>query len=1001
MKTMRPIKKIILALGALALAVGGGMVAQSKQSVSAATFADSNAAILAAPWGLSNNMATGVFSGTGSGNTSGTGYSPIIYEMPNQNGKSIATYMQSNKASFDLNKDQNLSFWIYMPLSSTSTLNDGMAFFLTPDANATNTGSKGGMQLGVWGDPTVDNAQPWNTAMPNSYAIEFDTYQNHDWLDKGVGGNYNNITDTIGGAYTSQYTSYAYKAVQVGGVPILGWGSTTEYYYDTSKTNGMNMDGGYIQSNLGNSGKIGGGWRHVTLKYNASDPNSEYYHKLTIWYNDRDLSNFRDVTDDTNYINDSLTKSFKLDSSKFIDKSGKSVTKLYYGFASATKTDQNLVIVDTDSNLLSANASATITDDSNGTEIKNSSYVIRGGEPLTYQYKVNYQTSSNPDGLRNARIHTVLPKYFVPETDTIKLNTAGKESNVSSDDIKPNGDGTYTLDTAVGDLLSDNTTATVTIKGKAKEIKTSDLPAGKDHIDVPSAQALAYNGGIDQKVTDTGFELKPGVKTTTTATIRDFTEVGSPELGSAHVFAGDKLGYTFDVQLDADSPIDWANTITAKVDMPENNLFSDLDLNSDEKLFHVTAVYGSNNVKSGDYTYSQLKAGVPVTESTGLVRNPITNHITVTVTLNLTGKTILNATTATKVPAATVTFESSLHTATAATQEFTAHTPLANQAGAPSILSDTDQTPDDSTAHVDYVNIDQVGDVAEGSDYINLSGYYDSSSVTNDNQITMYAETGQMQGEKWVGHVVHIQLPARATTNNKINGHTGRYNISIPKPDLSGLQSFNSSNAPTTKGQALGTASDQWLGYGMSDISTGKNVVQIYAVDNQGRASTPKRIAFNVGLLKFTKATDATFPQTTLTGSQQIVGASEVPNVTLNNTLGSQWRVTASATAFTTADNTKLKGSLYYVNASGANAELGSEQVAIADSKQLPTTSKDNYDVNLTDGWNKTQPSGDSIDDVKSQGLYVKLNAGATAKDTVEAEKYQSAITWTLTDGPQ
>jgi hypothetical protein len=383
------------------------------------------------------------------------------------------------------------------------------------------------------------------------------------------------------------------------------------------------------------------------------------------------------------------------------------------------------------------------------------------------------------------------------------------------------------------------------------------------------------------------------------------------------------------------------------------------------------------------------------------VRNPITNHITVTVTLNLTGKTILNATTATKVPAATVTFESSLHTATAATQEFTAHTPLANQAGAPSILSDTDQTPDDSTAHVDYVNIDQVGDVAEGSDYINLSGYYDSSSVTNDNQITMYAETGQMQGEKWVGHVVHIQLPARATTNNKINGHTGRYNISIPKPDLSGLQEFDSSNAPATKGQALGTASDQWLGYGMSDISTGKNVVQIYAVDNQGRASTPKRIAFNVGLLKFTKATDATFPQTTLTGSQQIVGASEVPNVTLNNSLGNQWQVTASATAFTTADNTKLKGSLYYVNASGVSAELGSEQVAIADSKQLPTTSKNNYDVNLTDGWNKTQPSGDSIADVKSQGLYVQLNAGATAKDTVEAEKYQSAITWTLTDGPQ
>jgi hypothetical protein len=583
MKTMRPIKKIILALGALALAVGGGMVAQSKQAVKAMSADD---AINAAPWGLSNNMTQGVY--TSNATTSGTPYSPLVYEMPDQNGKSIATYMQSTKDSFDLNKDQTLSFWIYMPLSSNSTLNDGMAFFLTPDANTKNSGSAGGMQLGVWGDPTTVNTatpQPWKTAMPNSYAIEFDTYQNRNYFDKGIG---DTTDDTIGGAYTSQDSTYPHK-----GTGLFGLGP--QVYNNSDVTFGMNMDGGNIQGNLGH---IGGAWRHVTLKYNASDPNSEYYHKLTIWYDDRDMSNVRDVTDDTDYVNKGLTKSFKLDSSKFVSaKTGKSVTNLYYGFASATKTDKNLVIIDTDSNLLTANASATITDDSNGTEIKNSSYVIRGGEPLTYQYKVNYQTSSTPDGLRNARIHTVLPKYFVPETDTIKLNTAGKESNVSSDDIKPNGDGTYTLDTAVGDLLSDNTAATVTIKGKAKEIKTSDLPAGKDHIDVPSAQALAYNGGIDQKVTDTGFELKPGVKTTTTATIRDFTEVGSPELGSAHVFAGDKLGYTFDVQLDADSPIDWANTITAKVDMPENNLFSDLDLNSDEKLFHVTAVYGSNNVK--------------------------------------------------------------------------------------------------------------------------------------------------------------------------------------------------------------------------------------------------------------------------------------------------------------------------------------------------------------------------------------------------------------------
>lgn len=977
MKIMRPIKKILFALGALALAVGGGMAAQSKQSVSAA---GSDDAIHAAPWGLANNMTQGVFSGTGANNpTSGTGYTPIIYQMP---GQTKATYMQSASNSFDLTKDQTLSFWIYMPTSSDSALNDGMAFFLSPDANATNSGSAGGMQLGVWGDPTVDNAQPWNTAMKNSYAIEFDTYQNRDWLDKGIGST---TTDTIGGAYPSLESTYPHKTVTKT-TGIWPWQTTTSNdYYDTSKADGMTMDGGNIQGNLGT---IGGAWRHVTLKYNASDPNSEFYHKLTIWYGDRSLSNISDTTADSEAKG--LTKSFKLDSSNFGN-----ATKLYYGFASATKTDKNLVIVDTDTNLLSANATATITDDTKGETISDSSYVVRGGESLTYQYKVNYQTSTTPAGLYKARIHTVLPKYFVPETDTIKLNVAGTESKVSSSDIKPNGDGIYTLDTTVGNLTSKNTAATVTIKGKAKEITTSDLPAGQDHIDVPSAQALAYNGGIDQKVTDTGFELKPGVKTTTTATIHDLTEVGSPELGSAHVFAGDTLEYTFDVQLDADSPIDWNNTITAKVDMPENSLFSDLDLNSGDKLFHVKAVQGSGDEVSGDYTYKELKAGVPVTSSAGLVKNPITNHITVTVTLTLTGKTILDATTATEVPAATATFASSLHTATAKAQSFTAHTPLAGQAGAPSILSDTDKTPEDTTAHVDYVNIDQVGDVAEGSDYINLSGYYDSTSVTNDDQITMYAQIGQMQGDKWVGHVVHIQLPSR-DTSTKVDGHTGRYSLSIPKPDLSGIQAFDSTNAPTSKGQALNTTSDQWLEYGMSDTSSGKNVIQIMAVDNQGRSSTPKRIAFNVGLLKFMSATDVTFKPTTLTGSQRVVGAESAPDVTLNNSLGNQWHVTATATPFTAGDK-KLKGSLYYVKGLKQNTVLSDEAVPIANSSDLPTDSSNDYNVDLTEKWNTSQPDASSIDDVTAQGLYVQLNAGATAN----TDAYQSAITWTLTDGPQ
>lgn len=945
MKIMRPIKKILFALGALALAVGGGMVAQSKQSVSAD---GSDDAIHAAPWGLANNMTQGVYSANDT--TSGAGYSPLVYELPNQNGQSLATYMQSTNNSFDLTKDQTLSFWIYMPTSSEAAPNDGMAFFLTPHANATNSGSAGGMQLGVWGNPQTSGSQiyayPWKTAMEDSYAIEFDTYQNRDWLDKGIG---QGVTDTIGGAYPAQQSTYPSPN---------GYYNNSQIKTDGSNGEGMNMTGAI----KGNLGTIGGAWRHITMKYTTSD------HKIQLWYGDRSLSSISDTTADSE--SNGLTQWYKLDRTKLGN-----TDKLYYGFASATKTDKNLVIVDTDTNLLSANATATITDDTKGETINNSSYVVRGGESLTYQYKVNYQTSTTPAGLYKARIHTVLPKYFVPETDTIKLNTAGKESKVSSNDIKSNGDGTYTLDTTVGDLPNQNTTATVTIKGKAKEITTSDLPAGQDHINVPSAQALAYNGGIDQKVTDTGFELKPGVKTTSTATIRDLSELGSPEVGSAHVFAGDKLGYTFDVQLDADSPINWSNTITAKVDMPENNLFSDLDLNSDEKLFHVTAVYGSGQEKTGDYTYSELKAGVPVTDSTGLVKNTITNHITVTVMLNLTG-TALDTATKVTVPSATATFASTLHTATATAQSFSAVTPQVHNDDSPTVVPD-----------FDTINVDQVGDEAEGSNFVNLSGSVTDPSATNDNQITMFAQVGHLENGKMVWTAIHVQLPT---------GQTGRYNLSLSKPDLSKIQTFNGSKAPSAQGTLLDSTSDQWLNYGQANVDTGNNVVYLIAVDDQGRSSISKPISINVGLLKFMTATDVTFKPTTLTGSQRVVGAESAPDVTLNNSLGNQWHVTATATPFTAGDK-KLKGSLYYVNANKKNTVLSDQAVPIADSSQLSTDSSNHYNVTLTEDWNASQPDASSINDVTAQGLYVQLNAGATAN----SDAYQSAITWTLTDGPQ
>lgn len=976
MKIMRPIKKILFALGALALAVGGGMVAQSKQSVSAMSASEAvdnpNG-----PWGLNIDASNTTFYNpvSISGGTNAGPYQARVYLMGTTGSPS---YLWSQQNKFDLNKSQVLSYWIFLAPWTTSQPNNGMAFTLQPNGNADTNGrssfwsgktSIGGQTLGVWGDPL--KSSPWNSAIQDGYGIAFDTYMNGDGYNKEQANT--NITSSIYGDSTS-----------INGQSGLD-NSYVAYAPGSSAWN-LNKRGMINVTNTATGDDMPGAWHHVTLSYKPSGGGAGV---MTMSYDDRSLTD----KSDTKAQNSTFTKTYNLNSKMFNNK-----TQLYYGFSSVTQAASNMVVLDTDPTIIDATATATLTDESRDNKTVVSSDTtptdkqtnfVYGGDTLKYSYTTKLNSANFANGLQESYIRTKLPKEFEPDKDAVTLTTSSGTSSITPNAITKKSDGTYTVDQKVDNLKTAGQTATITITGKAASV-TSDT-------DVPSTDALAYNGGIDQPMTNTAFTIKPAVLTTTSGTIKDLTEVGSPELSKAHVFAGDSLAYSFNVQLDADSPIDWANTITAKVDMPENSLFSDLDLNSGDKLFHVTALQGSGDEVSGDYTYKELKAGVPVTSSAGLVKNLITNHITVTVTLTLTGKTILDATTATEVPAATATFASSLHTATAKAQSFTAHTPLAGQTGAPSILSDTDKTPEDTTAHVDYVNIDQVGDVAEGSDYINLSGYYDSTSVTNDDQITMYAQIGQMQGDKWVGHVVHIQLPSR-DTSTKVDGHTGRYSLSIPKPDLSGIQSFDSTNAPTSKGQALNTTSDQWLEYGMSDTSSGKNVVQIMAVDNQGRSSTPKRIAFNVGLLKFMSATKVTFKPTTLTGSQRVVGAESGPDVTLNNSLGNQWHVTATATPFTAGDK-ELKGSLYYVNAGGINTVLSDEAVPIADSSQLPTAdSSNNYDVDLTQKWNTSQPDASSINGVTAQGLYVQLNAGATANSEIT---YQSAITWTLTDGPQ
>lgn len=923
MKTMRPIKKILLALGAMALAVGGAVFAQSKPVLAD----DASETHILLP-GFTEHGQTDPFNtnpnATNINATNLDTYNSL--EMSFGSGQSQAW---SDTAAVTFDHSWTMSFWTLVGNNDGSTINDGMALVFQPTSNNTTIKTKDGQSLGVYGyaDSTVDSTSTVaGRAIQKSVAIEFDhngntSYNSTDGFDYKQGSS-NHIALTYPGASSSYGKVGAF----------LGAGA---YYLNHIKPN-IPMTNGYQ-------------WRHVTITYVDNEYNSNAG-QLSYYYDDRNRT-----TNQPQAISSPVNVT--LDFSKMAGKS----TPYYFGFTSYDKaggidTGKNRVILDTFSDFVTTTASAKLIDKSSTAtdkEVKTDG-IVYGGDELEYTYTIT-NSSNSSRSLESAMLQSALPDSSLINWTSATVKTSdGQTGSMKIADIQSN-----TGAKVIGSLPKGQT-ATITVEGTANQV--TDLN-GKTVVATDwqfrngGAESYMFDSHALENVSDFDngqylenqqqtpkFKIMPGVKTTSTASIKDIDEVGSPTIPNAHVFYGDRLAYTFDVKLDADSPLDWNNTITAKLDMPSEDLLSYLDLNSNAKPFHVEAVEGSGKVVKGDYTYQQLEAGVPVTDSNGLSKNPITNHITVTVTVAASGgKLPTNGSTA--IPSATATFESTLHTATATAANYTILTANTPNTDAPTV------TPDMNT-----IDVDQIGDAAEGSNYVNLSGYYDDSMVTDDGQMTFFVAAGSQDATgKWTYSGKHIQLKSGHTAQD---GHTGRYNLSLSKPDLTKIvNTFNSQTTPASQGQALDTSTEPWLTYG-------KNEVSIYAVDSQGRSTEPKKVIINVGFFKFMDASDITFPTTTLTGTQRVVGADKAPTLTINNSLGNQWNVKATSTDFKAGDKT-LKGTLYYVDKEDNvvnRVALNDQSASITDSSLLSTNSKDNYNVDLSSGWNASQPTADTID---------------------------------------
>ncbi|TWW10424.1 cell surface protein [Dellaglioa algida] len=354
--------------------------------------------------------------------------------------KQVGSEWSTAGNKFDINKDNLTTMWMYFGNAGGNS-GDGMAFVLQNDARGTAAISGAGQSLGVWG---VDNggweSEIANSAIKNSWALEFDTHRNGD---KGTGSGFDNLDSIndnhVASAYPNQKDSYERHLIGFSHYSKLGHNSTI------------------------NTAKLSNGkWWHVTLDYKSSG-------LMTYTIGDKDPSTGAALAGQTN--------SFNIDKSKFDSATG----QLTWGFTGATgdKYENNLVMFEKISSLVSANAIQKVTDvTQNNADVTNNGTVVSGDE-LNFQSTLTYK-----DGKQDwQKIEALLQ---VPNDVTLD-----KEATIKyADGTIQKFDTTKVTNKAISAVLSKslsktNNTATISMNGTANTV-TSDTKV--------ASPASAFNG---------------------------------------------------------------------------------------------------------------------------------------------------------------------------------------------------------------------------------------------------------------------------------------------------------------------------------------------------------------------------------------------------------------------------------------------------------------------------------------------------------------------------
>ncbi|MHC9533425.1 hypothetical protein ACVPPR_08465 [Dellaglioa sp. L3N] len=271
------------------------------------------------------------------------------------NKNQVGSIWSTDVNAFDLNANSTTSMWMYFG-NQYGAAGDGMALVLQNDARGLAAISAGGESLGVWGSDTGDN-NIQNSAIKNSWALEFDTHRNGS-SSKGSGFDNIKIGDNhLANGYPAKSGTYERQ-----GNFIIG------YYNKMSHAGIINGSDSWLSN---------GSWHHVTLTY-SSDSATEGTMTYTI--DDKDpLSNDQQK---------GQPQTATIDKKEFASNG-----KVRWGFTGATgaKYENNIVMFEQVPNLVSAKATQKVSDVSQDDKDITDNGYVKSGDKIKFQTTLNYE----------------------------------------------------------------------------------------------------------------------------------------------------------------------------------------------------------------------------------------------------------------------------------------------------------------------------------------------------------------------------------------------------------------------------------------------------------------------------------------------------------------------------------------------------------------------------------------------------------------------------------